>query len=158
MKKYFLLVLSIYIIAFIWHNSLLDAIHSDGDSLALAAVVQKLLAWIGWSAPTGMLDDVLRKMAHVAEFMVLGGVVSLALSYVSESQIKRFWGALALGLCIAATDELLQLFSDGRACQLTDVGIDGMGVLIGCVLAYLVRRWGWIWLQDGIRVGCTEES
>lgn len=51
---------------------------------------------------------------------------------------SRLWRyALTAGILYAASDELHQYFVPGRACQLRDVVIDGLGVLIGVLAGYL---------------------
>ena len=140
MKKFLCIIGTILIIVFIWHNSLLDATHSDADSLSVAAFVQQMLTWLGLFVPATGMDNVIRKVAHVAEFAALGCALSVATGYFPKVRQKRLWVVLAIGLLVAGTDEFLQLFSPGRGCQLMDVGIDEMGVLIGCIIGYAIKK------------------
>ena len=78
----------------------------------------------------GTWDLVLRKLAHTAEYAVLGFLLLRALG----SELPAF----AAGFAYAATDELHQHFVPGRHGALYDVAIDAFGVLLG-VLA-LRRR------------------
>ena len=78
----------------------------------------------------GTWDLVLRKLAHVAEYAVLGFLLLRALG----SELLAF----AAGVAYAATDELHQHFVPGRHGALYDVAIDAFGVLLG-VLAFRRR-------------------
>jgi len=81
----------------------------------------------------GTWDLVLRKLAHAAEFAVLGALLLRALA------IER--AALALGIAYAASDELHQHFVAGRLGSPFDVLIDAVGVAIGvAVFRRLGRR------------------
>jgi VanZ family protein len=79
----------------------------------------------------GTWDLVLRKLAHGAEFAVLGALFLRAL--------RNERGALAAGVAYAITDELHQHFVTGRVGSPVDVAIDAIGVAGGILLW---RRYG----------------
>ena len=79
----------------------------------------------------GTWDLVLRKLAHAAEFAVLGALLLRAL--------RDERGALATGVAYAITDELHQHFVPGRVGSPVDVAIDAIGVAAGVLLW---RRYG----------------
>ena len=79
----------------------------------------------------GTWDLVLRKLAHAAEFAVLGALLLRALGAERP--------ALALGIAYAASDELHQHFVPGRRGSVFDVLIDAVGVALGVALW---RRFG----------------
>jgi VanZ family protein len=79
----------------------------------------------------GTWDLVLRKLAHAAEFAVLGVLVYRAL--------PRPFLALLFASAYAATDELHQHFVEGRAASPVDWLIDAAGAAIGLGL-YLAWR------------------
>jgi VanZ family protein len=83
----------------------------------------------------GTWDLVLRKIAHAAEFAVLGFLLVRA--------VGREGLALLLGIAYAASDELHQSFVSGRQGSPLDFLIDGVGVAVG---VYLGRRWRTAWL------------
>ncbi len=85
------------------------------------------------------IDFYVRKAAHVTEYAVLGVLLMGCLQSfnVSMPHLGRY--ALIAGILYAASDELHQYFVPGRACQLRDVMIDGIGVGLG-VIAFLL--WG----------------
>ena len=79
----------------------------------------------------GTWDLVLRKLAHFAEYAVLGLLLVRALG--------REPLAAAAGVAYAATDELHQHFVRGRHAAFRDVAIDAAGVLAGLLLARRLR-------------------
>ena len=93
-----------------------------------AGVIFAFSAVPSLSSGLGTWDVVLRKLAHVAEFAVLGALLARA---VQER------AALVLGIVYAGSDELHQHFVPGREAALLDVTIDAVGVVLGIVL---VRR------------------
>lgn len=73
-----------------------------------------------------------RKCAHFAEFLILG-----VLMYLSTNEcLRKHKVIVAWILCIlvAAIDESIQLFVDGRSGQLSDVLLDSCGSLVGIFL------------------------
>jgi VanZ family protein len=75
-------------------------------------------------------DTVLRKLAHLAEYAVLGALLYRAL--------RREPAAIALGSLYAVTDEVHQAFVSGRQGSPLDWLIDTIGVVAGVLL--LSRR------------------
>ena len=78
----------------------------------------------------GTWDAVIRKLAHVAEYAVLGALLYRAL--------RREPAAIALGSLYAVTDEIHQTFVSGRHGSALDWLIDTVGVVAGVLL--LSRR------------------
>jgi VanZ family protein len=141
MKRFFWIFLMAGTVFLIWHNSMQDQVHSERASFFFVTLVQPWLAEIGRSVPAGLLDHIVRKTAHVFEYTVLGLVLYSGLGALMEHNRKVFWAASASGLLTAAIDESIQMFSPGRGPQLSDVGIDFCGVLLGCFLGYLWKRY-----------------
>jgi VanZ family protein len=77
----------------------------------------------------GTWDLVLRKIAHAAEFAVLGFLLHRAL--------RRVGWALALGIAYAVSDEVHQHFVPGRQGSAVDVLIDAVGVGVGVYVGRL---------------------
>jgi VanZ family protein len=80
----------------------------------------------------GGWDLALRKLAHAAEYAVLGALLTRA--------THRPRLALVIGILYAVTDELHQLAVPGRHGAPLDVAIDAAGVLIGVTLWRLAPR------------------
>ncbi len=70
------------------------------------------------------------KLAHVAEYTVLGGLIQWAMG------IRRAWPAWLMTIAYAATDEFHQSFVPGRTARMTDVLIDAAGAAIGIALVW----------------------
>lgn len=84
-----------------------------------------------------------RKLAHFAEFAVLGFLAQLAFGVLNKLNGHTALHGLFLGLMVAVADETLQLFVDGRGSSVRDVVIDFCGVLAGSmVLWFLAGLWG----------------
>jgi VanZ family protein len=98
-----------------------------------AGLIFVLSAQPDLSTGLGGWDLLLRKLAHTAEYAVLGALLFRAL--------RRELPALALGVAYAVTDEIHQTFVAGRHGAPWDVLIDSVGVAAGVYLARpLVRR------------------
>jgi VanZ family protein len=79
----------------------------------------------------GGWDLVLRKIAHAAEFAVLGALLVRATG--------RAGSAFAIGALYAISDEVHQSFVPGRLGSPVDVAIDAAGVAVGVLLWQSVR-------------------
>ena len=80
----------------------------------------------------GGWDLVLRKLAHAAEFAILGVLLLRALDHA--------WAAFWLGVAYAVTDEIHQAFVPGRLGSPLDVAVDAAGVAVGVAFALRLRR------------------
>ena len=79
----------------------------------------------------GGWDLALRKLAHAAEYAVLG---ALLLRATGRGRL-----AFALGTVYAVSDEIHQAFVPGRMGAPLDVAIDAIGVALGVVLWQTIR-------------------
>ena len=94
---------------------------------------------------------ILRKCAHFSEFALLGFLTALA---VKNFEKKKFIpAAFAISAAYAATDELHQLFVEGRACRFFDFGVDCSGALTGIAFAALM-----IYLFSRLRGGKKDDG
>jgi VanZ family protein len=93
--------------------------------VAWAAVIFAFSSVPSLSTELGTWDLVLRKLAHFAEYAILGALLARA--------VRRPGLAVALAALYAVTDEVHQTFVDGRVGAPLDVGIDTLGALVGVV-------------------------
>jgi hypothetical protein len=100
--------------------------------VAWAGLIFTLSAIPDLGTGLGGWDLVLRKLAHAAEFAVLGLLLLRALGHA--------WSAFWLGVAYAVTDEIHQAFVPGRLGSPMDVAIDAAGVAAGVVVALRFRR------------------
>ncbi len=91
-----------------------------------------------------MIHGVIRKCAHVTEYMVLGMLLFRA--FRAGSNERRWWRwagySLAVVVLYALTDELHQLHVPARTASLVDVGFDTFGGFLAQVVSivYYGRR------------------
>ena len=84
--------------------------------------------------------NVLRDFAHFFEFFILGILVMLYSDKFKISIFRRFYFAILFCILIALLDETIQLFSLGRAFELSDLALDGSGSIIGSMLIFLLWK------------------
>jgi VanZ family protein len=100
--------------------------------VAWAAVIFAFSAVPDLGTGLGGWDLVLRKLAHVAEYAVLGALLVRATG--------RSGLAFLLGTLYAMSDELHQTFVPGRAGRPVDVVIDMVGLTCGIALWQSLRQ------------------
>ncbi len=135
-------ILIVVTLGFIWGNSMLPAEDSSEISGSLMELIEEILERIitGYTPAPDTSDTPIRKLAHFMEFMILGIELTILVCQLLKRSlvIPPFCGLLA-----AVCDETLQLFSDGRSSQISDVWIDFGGVLVGflfVILFSLIRQ------------------
>jgi VanZ family protein len=79
-------------------------------------------------------DHLVRKLAHAFVFFVLAMLVVNAFLKTGVKGFRVFIFAFIVTSLYACTDEIHQMFVPGRACRLSDVGIDSMGAMFGLCL------------------------
>jgi len=100
--------------------------------IAWAAIIFALSSVPDLGTGLGGWDLVLRKVAHAAEFAVLGALLVRA--------VGSAWIAFLLGGAYAVSDEVHQAFVEGRHGSPLDVAIDAVGVCCGVLLWQRVTR------------------
>ena len=103
-----------------------------GPVVLMAAVIFAFSSVPSLGTGLGTWDLVLRKLAHLTEYAILGALLQRAL--------RRPWLAILVGGLYAVTDEVHQHFVRGRHAAWYDVVIDTVGVTIGVVLWRRSRR------------------
>ncbi len=129
--------LIILTIAFIWSNSFQSVPESQADSLSVVEAIEPLLK-LG-SGGTKMDVERFRKLAHFAEFWLLGLELALLLIAVRKVSLQNAVNCLFASLVVAVVDETIQVFSD-RGSRVTDVLLDFSGAMTGVLSALLVYR------------------
>ncbi len=87
-----------------------------------------------------IVDKPIRKMAHMAEYALLGVLlVGAAVPAWDISKKYLFWAWL-IATVYACSDEVHQLFVPGRYGSVIDVGIDAIGAFVGVVVGSMVLK------------------
>ena len=134
-RRIALLIAIILTLAFIWGNSLLNREQSSDESAWMLQLVSPVLElFVGKGRVT---EHLVRKLAHFAEFALLGFELFFWFSGVREKQKDVLLLAMSHGLFAALTDETIQLFS-ARGSQVQDVWLDFAGATTGALAALLI--------------------
>ena len=110
-----------------------DADVSSTQSGFILNITNTILGWFNLSIEVNTLSFVIRKLAHFLEFFALGFPLAKGWG------LKVFWNIIII-LLVASIDEAIQLFSEGRAFGVLDIGIDFIGGLVGIVISKLLNR------------------
>ena len=125
----------IWTVFFIFSNSLQIAAESSARSQEVMAWVNDKLAVLSLGP---LSEQVIRKLAHFAEYCLLGFFAMLCLRVYTRHFVRHISWPLFFCLFIANLDETLQIFVAGRSSRLTDVWIDFSGVLTGLFVALVI--------------------
>lgn len=128
-----LVVLTILTVLFIFSRSLSGMEESAKESNKVQEIVEPILEPVVGEG--NVTDHLVRKLAHVTEFMVLGVELSaLSLLIGKHSVGYTVLAAVSTALC----DETIQLFSK-RGSQVQDIWLDISGAILGAILVLLAR-------------------
>jgi len=86
------------------------------------------------------IESIIRKIAHFSIYSFVGILVMAFLSTYNISENKRIIFSLLIGVLYASTDEFHQRFVPGRSGELTDIFLDSLGVLFGCLIILLILK------------------
>lgn len=126
-------------IAFIFSNSMKIASVSSVSSGRVLQLLQAVLRRLGHPALAQRLTmHIVRKMAHFCEYTLEGFLLMLCMRVYSRRPLRHITVPMLAGVLTALTDETIQLFSQGRSSQVTDVWLDSAGVLAGILAALLL--------------------
>lgn len=84
------------------------------------------------------LNVLIRKFAHMAEYAALAVPVWLFLSTFDLKKLRCDLTALGTAALYAGSDEIHQLFVEGRSGQFSDVLVDTFGAALGIVFISLL--------------------
>ena len=122
-------MLFVLITGFIFANSAKDATQSTIQSDSLVGWVIENMSFLFKDRSTA--THYVRKFAHFAEFFAQG--VAFSGVIFSLKFYKNFIYVLLTGFCTACVDEFIQLFSEGRSAQISDVFVDFSGTVLSVI-------------------------
>lgn len=131
------IVLTVLMMTFAFVHSAMPASVSADESAGVLDFIYHIFMSLGITAE--LTDHIIRKLAHFSEFSVMGALLmTCAYAFSRLRPIRYLFQVLFAGLAAAVCDETIQLFSEGRSGQITDVLLDFSGVVTGalCMLAF----------------------
>lgn len=132
-KLFWTLVLVLYVL-FIFHNSATVAVESARQSGNVLVTAKEVLSRLG--IPNGWLTEhLVRKTAHFLEYSLYGVLLWKCLGVHGLCGRLRVVTHLWLGMLVPFVDETIQLFTEGRSGQISDVWLDMSGMLTGTCMA-----------------------
>ena len=144
--------LSLIIMVFIFSMSAQDSQTSSSTSGGIIESVIRFfdkdfehLSSVEQEEYIGRFQFIVRKLAHFSVYLALGLTLSVGMQTFLKLRISmRTIIAFIIGVLYAVSDEIHQVFVPGRSCELRDMFIDSIGVLLGSlfitVLFLLIRR------------------
>ena len=136
--KYLFIILTVFVIGFIWWNSSQNGEESSGISQGVLYEIMQIFARIGIS--TDITEHIIRKLAHFTEFTALGILLSIDTVLFLKNMKQYVWIPLFIGLLVALIDETIQLFPIGRSSSVKDVWLDFSGVIFGTILLLVLKQ------------------
>ena len=136
--KYLFIIITFFVIGFIWWNSPKNGEESSGISQGVLYEIMQIFARIGIS--TDITEHIIRKLAHFTEFTALGILLSIDTVLFLKNMKQYVWIPLFIGLLVALIDETIQLFPIGRSSSVKDVWIDFSGVIFGTILLLVLKQ------------------
>ena len=125
-------ILSAAVMAIVFWLSSNTAYDSAQQSGWLMELIKKIISG------TFLTEHIIRKIAHFTEFALLGFLFNFSFLF-TYGKPKRII-SLSLTSLYALTDEIHQIFVEGRSCQFIDWVIDTCGAAAG-LLAFAVLMW-----------------
>lgn len=157
MKKFFSIILCILWMMFIYYNSSQDGTSSNGFTYKITDKLITISEQIQieknndikvYSSPNNVisslankdrvfLNKILRKSAHVMEFLILSILLCNAFFTCGIKGRNPIVYVLFITLFYAVLDEYHQIYVIGRSSSVKDVLIDFIGGIIGMIVYYV---------------------
>ena len=126
-------VLMLLTLAFIFSNSLRTPEESVEQSSAVGGALAAIFP--PDTALGAFISENLRKLAHFAEYAVLGVECAMLVIFYLQKPLVSASLSLPMAVCVAVVDESLQYLSQ-RGPSVSDVWIDFSGFLLASLLCY----------------------
>ena len=114
---------------------------ADESSETSGRIVGLILKLFGLEENTDeaeLLTFIIRKGAHFTEYTILALWCINALQFTKP----RYYPVIAwlIASLYAVSDEIHQLFVEGRSCEIRDMCIDGAGALLGVLIGIIITK------------------
>lgn len=140
-RRYIWQAVLILYIAFIFSNSLTPAVKSSAESGFVMAKMHALLGALGLRDVSWLTEHLIRKGAHFTEYALMGILLFRSMKTLDCGKIvivRKIHEAAVFA--IPFVDETLQLFTEGRSGQISDVWLDMSGVAAGLCVSWIASR------------------
>ena len=125
------LVLLISLMCIIFYLSSQTADESSKTSGSFISIIYDYLGVF-------LSQDQIRTLAHFSEFALLGFLTNNV--FFSKTNKTKTFISIISAWCYAWTDEIHQIFVDGRTFQLIDLAVDLIGITLGVLLFCLTVK------------------
>ena len=136
-----LIACMVMIFVFSSQNADISGNLSEGITYKIACLTVKDFETFSFEKQKEIVEGMhfyIRKAAHFSEYALLGVIAFLnSVLYFTKTK-TRFFTTLPFCLLYAATDEMHQLFTDGRCGSPVDVMIDFSGAVTGTIFIFIV--------------------
>lgn len=132
--KYFIPTIILMIIIFIFSNQ--TGTYSSGFSLKITQYIHHIFFFL----PFDTLHFTIRKITHMCEYALLLCSFYYSFSHCQLSYKKIYLFSIMSTFLYACSDEIHQLFINGRAGQVTDVCIDTLAAFIALSIIYIIKK------------------
>ena len=131
----------IMIFVFSSQNADISGNLSEGITYKIACLTVKDFETFSFEKQKEIVEGMhfyIRKAAHFSEYALLGVIAFLNSILYFKKTKTRFFTTLPFCLLYAATDEMHQLFTDGKCGSPVDVMIDFSGAVTGTLFIFVV--------------------
>lgn len=137
-RKIIFLVAVILWIIFIFGNSLMNGATSGNISGGITQSIHNMLTNMNINIEIETLHYIIRKLAHISEYFILGILVILNVyQYLKEPKYFISY-SIGLSLLVSLIDETIQVFVDGRSGNFKDVGFDAIGFVLSILIISII--------------------
>ena len=136
-----LIACMVMIFVFSSQNADISGNLSEGITYKIASLTVKDFETFSYEKQKEIVEGMhfyIRKAAHFSEYALLGIIAFLNSTLYFKKTRTRFFTTLSFCLLYAATDEMHQLFTDGRCGSPVDVMIDFSGAVTGTIFIFIV--------------------
>lgn len=113
---------------------------SSNVSTGVSQKIQQILLFLREYEVFENLEYIVRKSAHFIIYMILGFFMSVHMNFYDFADKIKCMISAAVCFLYASSDEIHQLFVDGRSGQFSDVLLDTSGSITGIFIFYLIFR------------------
>lgn len=130
----------------IWGIISIALSRQDGSTTAelsygLSEHTARILDNIGISIHAELLNEIIRKTAHIVIYLILGGLLYYVLVYTFTQNIKQLF-MLSIAFCFLASslDELQKKFIPGRHCDPEEILLNSIAGIIGIGIGHFLCK------------------